>query len=247
MYLSVVIPAYNVEKSLARCIDSVLTLQCEKEIIVVNDGSKDNTQKIIDSYTAKTPLVKCIVQTNQGLSAARNSGFSQASGDWILFIDSDDYYDLNLDIEGIINNTDADIIFFGYKRIAETGELLGIRFPQNNHPWKIVSAWSKIYRRSFLKDNNIEFKKGIIYEDTLYTVHLWKHNPKVKITNLAFYNYTVNPKSITSKPHSTKEIFALLKNEKISIFACDCLRLRLALHFIKERILFKLTRHNKKS
>lgn len=242
--LSVIVPCYNVEKSLARCLDSVLKLDCDKEIIVVNDGSKDNTAEVIRKYEGKQEI-KAIHQENQGLSGARNTGLKAACGKWILFIDSDDYLDDNIDIKNILNSDDVDLISFGFKRVSENGEVLSTRIQNSKRPWVLITAWSRFYKRSFLTENNIQFEPGIIYEDTLYAVKLYKCNPKIKTLDTAFYNYVVNPNSITSKPHETKTIFRHLKKQHISIFDCNNLLIRLRVHFIKERLQYiksKLTK-----
>ena len=121
MKYSIIIPVYNVKAYLHRCIDSVI---CQNnpdyEVILVDDGSADGSGQICDEYAGKFDYIKVLHQTNQGLAATRNSGLSIASGDWILFVDSDDYFseDFLTVVERIVNKQPADFYKFNYMKIV---------------------------------------------------------------------------------------------------------------------------------
>lgn len=185
--VSVVVPIYNVEKYLPRCVDSLINQTFSNyEIILVNDASPDNCASIIDDYVSKYPdKVIGLTKQNGGLSDARNYGLYHAKGEYIAFIDSDDYVDKTF-IEKMYNKaieTQAEIVVCGYygvdevkntsrwlqegniemydSTLDETPELIHYNAPY---------AWNKFYKRSLFIDNNIEFPKGWIWEDipTIY-------------------------------------------------------------------------------
>lgn len=180
--VSVVVPIYNVEKYLPRCIDSLInqTLQ-EIEIILVNDGSPDNSQQIIDEYIKKFPTkVIGLLKANGGLSDARNFGLEYAKGEYISFIDSDDYVDKTF-LEKMYNRaqeTHSEIVVCGYYGVDEiegtykwfqkgNADIYNSNLSDNptlihqNSPY----AWNKIYHRSLFEKTKIRYPKGWIWED----------------------------------------------------------------------------------
>lgn len=183
MKLSVIVPVYNVENYISRCLDSILNQEVDDiEVIVINDGSKDGSQLIIDQYVKKYPnIIYSYQKKNGGLSDARNFGFQFATGDYIAFLDSDDYlypnaYNLLLSAS---NNGQKNIVSCGYS----------MDFPQksiivtDNRPQIIsdyianglVVAWNKIYKKEWLLATNIKFPKGLLYEDTEFFCKLLCH------------------------------------------------------------------------
>ena len=177
--ISVIIPVYNVEKYLSKCLDSVVNQTLKDiEIIVVNDGSPDNSQKIIDDYTKKYKNIKSFVKKNGGLSDARNFGIKKASGKYIAFLDSDDYvtedmYEKmykkaishNFDIVVCdLNYVYDDRIVKAYSNIKDdTTNIKNVMI--NIYP----AAWNKIFKRE-LFDKGIEFKKMFVLKMlNLYT------------------------------------------------------------------------------
>lgn len=180
--VSVVVPIYNVEKYLPRCIESLLNQTFDDyEILLVNDGSPDNCQAIIEDYSARFPdKIVALLKPNGGLSDARNYGLKYAKGEYVSFIDSDDYVDKTF-LEKMYNkavDTHSDIVVCGYYGVDEVkntskwfqkgnGERYGR--PLNEVPELIhyiaPYAWNKLFKRSLFEDNKIEFPKGLIYED----------------------------------------------------------------------------------
>ena len=129
--VSVIVPVYNVEKYLEECCDSILNQTYKNlEIILIDDGSDDNSPKICDSYKEKDSRVKVIHQKNSGVSSARNNGIKNSCGDFIIFADSDDKLEKNMcekAVEALSQNTDA--VFFGYKRTDKNMSVVGEHIP----------------------------------------------------------------------------------------------------------------------
>ncbi len=189
--VSVIIPVYKVEDYLDDCLDSVQNQTYKDiEIICVNDGSPDNSGEILKKHQKKDKRIKIINQENQGISAARNAGMKAATGNWIYFVDSDDLilpYTLEKAVESA-KEYDPEIVNFKYEDFSQhlrpdlsarpyegRGKLL-IEVNGKENPFKIfdlekVNVWQNLYKRSFLEEHNIQFKKGIICEDVLFT---WK-------------------------------------------------------------------------
>ncbi len=203
--VSVIVPVYNVEDYLPKCLDSLVNQTIDSyEIIVVNDGSPDDSQKIIDEYAKKYPqTIKPFVKENGGLSDARNFGIEKANGEYIAFVDSDDYVDIDM-YELMYNKakeTDADVVncayshvidrtvhrnyyggsmrFFG-KSVAESPKIL--RYANS-------FAWNKIYRRSFWLENNFKFPVKQWFEDSALIYNVMGSANKVECVNIPFYYY----------------------------------------------------------
>lgn len=216
--LSVIIPIYNVEKYLRRCIDSVIKQTYNNlEIILVDDGSPDNSGSICDEYARKDQRIKVIHQENAGLSGARNSGISVANGDFITFVDSDDWidkdmysqmlqYQRNNDLDIICADTylvkfsktefrplfESDLVFKG--RDALNLILIG----------KIDNAaWNKIYRTSIFGD--IRYPSRRIYEDVATTYKVFAKASKIGYLKKPFYYYFLkNPNSLIATSFNVK-------------------------------------------
>ncbi len=225
--VSVIIPVYNVEKYLRQCLDSVInqTLQ-DIEIICINDGSTDGSAAILEEYANKDNRIKIITQENQGLSIARNNGMKIATGEYIAFVDSDDYIVID-SIENMYNNaikTEAHIVVaksFAFaednsektkkrtikkNRYLNKNEFHGIyNVTMDNYSYIISDcpcvAWSKLFSRKFLQDNNLKFiDKNIFHEDNGFWIKVCACFPKIMfITDLAVM-YRIRLGAITDKP-----------------------------------------------
>lgn len=225
MKISVIVPVYNAEKYLKRCIDSIInqTFQ-ELEIILVDDGSTDLSGKICDNYKDKDSRIKVIHQKNGGASIARNEGLKVATGDYVSFIDSDDYIDLSL-YEKFINNYDsADIFVFNYYTVKKLNQELGIvnqvdknfyhELTKNNSIRGFV--WNKIYKRNLLK--KINFNTDITFcEDLLfnYSIINNKEDIKMKYFNEPLYYYVMINNNYSKYDKNTSRLFALKNISKI--------------------------------
>lgn len=204
--VSVIVPIYNVEEYLERCIESLLhqTLK-EIEVILVNDGSPDNSQAIIDKYTKEYPdKVIGLVKENGGLSDARNYGIPYAKGEYIGFVDSDDYVDITM-YEKLYNKaieTDSEIVTCGYYGIDENKENYRyfqkgnmIQYGKNlsDNPKLLYTnapyAWNKIYKKELFERTGIRFPKGLIYEDiaTIYPLMMYANRISKVDEALVYY------------------------------------------------------------
>lgn len=200
--ISVIVPIYNVDKYIERCVESIIKQTYTNiEIILVDDESPDNCAKICDEYAKKDSRIKVIHKKNGGLSSARNSGLDIASGEYILFVDGDDYiHESAVEItlrEAICNN--ADIVHFNFQSVDEEGNELKIKNIDLDHnkllnsyeticgyvkEYKIkVMAWNKLYRSKLFED--LRFDEGYVYEDELIFP---------KIISKSKINYTINDK-----------------------------------------------------
>lgn len=209
--ISVIIPVFRVEAYLRRCMDSVLAQTYEKmEIILVDDGSDDGCPAICDEYAGKDSRVKVIHQKNAGLSGARNTGIDQAKGDYLAFVDSDDYLSPEF-LERLYRaclETDSDISVCRWEyvkgeSIPEGGSgktqtftgrqmLANLYIPDGAY---FVVAWNKLYKRELF--DNIRYPLGRIHEDEATTYRIYHQVRKAAYIDVSLYGYFVTPSSIT--------------------------------------------------
>lgn len=204
--ISVVVPVYNVVNYLEECLDSLIAQKYpNKEIIIVDDGSTDGSSRICDEFAEKYDCVKLIRQENAGLSAARNAGLEAAKGEFICFVDSDDYvlpgYIAKMHKTLIKNG--FDICVCGYDNfIPPEMSLIGseatIRLLTQQINMDIL-AWNKMYRRSLFIDYDIRYPKGEIHEDNLTTYKLYSHAKRVSYIQETLYHYRSRGNSIMKR------------------------------------------------
>lgn len=223
--VSVIIPVYNSEKYIERCIKSVLnqTFQ-EFELILINDGSKDNSQKILELYKEKyADKIILVSQENMGVAKTRNKAIKIANGQYIMFIDNDDYIDNGYIETHIkkIEETNADIVMSGYRRVNIDKKIL---FKQKllNTNWSkyiVLAPWAKVYKREFLIKHNVEFLDYAIGEDVYFNLVAFAKSPKIEIIDYIGYNWFFNTKSVsnTSQRGLSKEIDIRVLLDKILV------------------------------
>lgn len=233
--ISIIIPVYNVEKYIEKCLDSLADLDIENEIILINDGSTDKSLEKIEKYRESNPEKKILLftQKNQGQAAARNKGIKNAKGRYISFIDSDDFVDIekyNRFIKITIeNNLDLSIANFNYyygendsrNHIQFTRENLDSKKIDTGINWLLffnecytVEPWNKLYRRKFLMENGHFFKKGRVHEDVIFTTEVFLKAQKVKYFDICFYNYFQGNVSSTMKTIKEKNYDDMILNIK---------------------------------
>lgn len=205
--ISIIVPVFNVEKYLARCIESIIKQTFKDwELILINDGSKDNSGKICDEYATKDNRIKVIHKKNEGVSKARNTGIALAKGEYICFIDSDDWIEATYLSNFETNRCHYDFYFSGifydtydivysYKKYKERVcrnkyEIRDEFFKQdllsNGYPW------GKLYKSNVIKDNNLRFNENLtINEDHIFVFQYFCCVDTLYITNTAGYHYTV--------------------------------------------------------
>jgi len=223
--LSVIIPVYNVEDYLAQCIDSVLNqiYLGGLEIILVDDGSTDNSPYICDLYAAKDRRIKVIHKKNEGTSVARNAGIDAATGDYIAFLDADDFWiETSIhDLMKIASETRADVLIGNaikyYDADDEYGpypnnlkfipdhkttrdKLLYILNPGNRFQWHI---WKCIFRADLIKYNRIYFKEGLLFQDAEWLPRVLSKAEKIEIVDKIFVCYRVRPNSNMTDAYKT--------------------------------------------
>ena len=195
--ISVIVPFYNSEKYLKRCLDSLVRQTFKDiEIIMVNDGSTDNGLNVVKSYMSDE-RIRLIEKENGGQASARNLGLYEATGEYIIFIDSDDYVELNLCeklydtiLKGFdIVVSDYYIVAGNEKKYNKISSCLEGEISLKDYLLTAVCPWNKIYKKSFLIDNHFKFPEGIIYEDYASIPTLVNYNPKVYYLPEAFVNY----------------------------------------------------------
>lgn len=219
--VSIIVPVYNVEKYIEKCLTTLVnqTLQ-DIEIIVVNDGSTDNSKAVIDKFLNEFPnKIKYLEKENGGLSDARNFGMPYATGEYIAFLDSDDYVELNM-YEEMYNkakeeNSDyveCDFIWeYPNKTKVDTGtEYSGKKEMIVNAR---VVAWNKLIKKSIIEENQIRFTKGVRYEDVDFFYKLAPFLNKVSFVRKLFIHYIQRNTSIANTQNEkTKDIFVVLEN-----------------------------------
>ena len=213
--ITLIIPVYNVEPYLRACLDSVINQSfSDWEAVCVNDGSTDGSAAVLEEYALKDSRFKFFTQSNGGLSAARNKGLSEAKGEYVLFLDSDDWLEPNA-LEVLSENLDGEDIlcFSGRRFFEETGKFNPSDvLPEKTYPsgmdyynenallqrdFAFVCVVLRAYKRSFLTDNELRFKEGILHEDNLFTPLACYHANKIRVVSACLYNYRVRANSIT--------------------------------------------------
>lgn len=224
MKLSVIIPIYNVEQYLNRCLNSLAAQNNEHiEIVMVNDGSQDNGFQIAANYAEKYPNFYLLNQENKGLSGARNTGFANSSGEYLWFVDSDDYIEDGAiqKILETIYETNANIIATNVTIIRvrkknettsvvkrpffESGNYDSWNFYKKAYVTPFSGAPFYILKRTFLVDNKISFKEGIYFEDLLFTPTILAFSENCYYLNYSPYFYYIREGSITTTVLSIKK------------------------------------------
>lgn len=207
--ISVIIPVYNGEKYLGRCLQSLIRQTFKKfEIIIINDGSQDKTENVIAEYMNISPvLMRQFFQKNAGQAAARNYGLEKATGKYIAFVDSDDYIERSY-LEQLYNaaeKNESDVVVCGYQQVDENGKVLrrvsACKKEQMPYgPAGMFVVWGKLFRCSFLIEENLRFQeKGKIFEDVPYSIaakYLGK-NP-IAIQYIGYYYVLRNGSTMNS-------------------------------------------------
>ena len=227
--VSVIVPVYNVENYLVKCLDSLVnqTLK-EIEIIVVNDGSPDNSQKIIDKFVKKYPKkIKSFIKENEGQGSARNLGLKYAKGEYISFVDSDDCIDKEM-LEKMYNlakKDNSDIVICGNKNITMDYNIKSIEpvtlFDEANLSilYGKMAVWNKIYKKELIVRNNLQFRNKVWYEDIDFSIILLLNAGKISFLNEPFYNYLERPGSTMNNLNIEKNLDILLAfDEMIDYF-----------------------------
>lgn len=233
--LSFIIPVYNVEKYVTKCLDSVLVDNAfTGQLICVNDGSTDGSAAILEEYAKKYPNVEIITQPNAGLSAARNAGIKAAKGEYVCFLDSDDYWQPNV-LSGLlkqIERDNLDVLRFRFQNVNENYEVFNPykydHSKDNDYSEELTDGVSflnqrmgtQCYAAMFIlrldliytlhtthptSENNVLFTEGIYFEDTDWTPRMLRRAKRVASVNTVVYNYLIRRGSITNAVEYSKK------------------------------------------
>lgn len=226
-YLSIIIPVYNADKYLAKCLDTIINQTFKNlEIILVDDGSTDNSKEIIKSYMEKDSRIIAFFKNNEGVSATRNLGIINSTGDYITFVDADDWINLNLYEEALekVQENTCDIVLYSYVKQYTTNhqvtEMLPFKSEEILDKDKIFndlilnliayedetkesimgSIWRCIFKSDLIKNNNLYFDTSMDYaEDLIFCLNAFKQSNSMYILNKPLYNYRFNESSVTAK------------------------------------------------
>ena len=222
LLISITVPIYNVEKQLSRCVESLLNQTYKNiEVILVDDGSSDKCPGICDQYQEKDTRVVVIHKQNEGLSEARNTGLNASKGNYIIFVDSDDYIELDSceRFIGALKGRKTELVvgeankicgkfisYFKHTNLIDEREYSSKEYiisAINAFEW-YAPVWLNMYCRGFLIENSLYFKKGILHEDMQILPHIFLKAKKVVYMNYCFYNYDIREDSITQKKDKSR-------------------------------------------
>lgn len=234
--ISFILPTYNVESYLSDAIESILSQTIDKEIIIVDDGSTDNSLKIALDYAKKYSFVYVIHSQNKGVGAARNAGLRMARGEYVFFLDPDDTLDKNLDISNIytlakqynvvavkgqFTNYDEkipDVIYYNSPANEQVSDNTFTIQPLHtfwaktlNRSWFTPNACF-LFSREFLISNKISYPEDVfVGEDGIFNIYIFLCSGKILEVPYIFFNYRINSNSVMSQPISSKRLHSLLR------------------------------------
>ena len=218
---SVIVPVYNDDLHLPRCLDSILTQTYQEfECLLINDGSTDTCPIICDNYSKKDKRINVYHKKNEGISKTRQFGLDHAKGSYVLFIDSDDWIETSyfINIYQSIKDENADILYINFYNESTKGKQeLYIQKPCVNDNDKVIKQilkgelysclWNIVFKKDFYINNKLKFNKSVNYgEDTLFIVEALFNKPTIKRINGTFYHHTFNINSFTQYDKKAKFI-----------------------------------------
>lgn len=237
MLFSVIIPVYNVEPYLRECLDSVLAQTCgDWEAVCVDDGSTDGSGDILADYASRDSRIHVVTQANSGLSAARNTGLDHARGDYILFLDSDDWLEpsalesINAQLSILNSPFPKDLLCFGGWRGEQEECPIPATYPTGwdyynhqalaHHDFPFVCVVLRCYRRQFLEQNDLRFREGILHEDNHFTPRACMAAGKVAVIANPLYHYRIREGSImTTRSLRSRQDMIRVANDLAALFA----------------------------
>ena len=232
--ISIIVAAYNVEKYIDRCLKSITTQNISNndyEIIIVNDGSTDNTLQLINEWEIKCQNIKVFTQKNKGQSAARNLALKQAQGKYIFYVDSDDYVESNCLANILENLNEIDILRFNYFE-SEVQSFRGEYNEVHNgieaflNCSGIWAPWMQIFRKEFLLSNDFYFVEGMTSEDAELIPRVYLKANSVVVIPDKIYHYVYNPVSTTKqKKYNFERVFKRIESQLKVLESCSKLML----------------------
>ena len=215
--ISVIIPVYNVEKFLPQCLNSIIhQTYTNLEILIIDDGSTDNSYEIYEKFAKHDKRIKIIHQKNAGVSAARNNGLAHATGDYIHFIDSDDYIDLDYYEKMMTANKNISADIIAGCVVSQNGSFYEIEYKTKSILTSLTEkfittnalsncvVWRYLFKKSFLQKNHLIFAVGRIFEDMLFIPDTMRMANCVLTVPGTYYHYVYNEKSYLNAAYSEK-------------------------------------------
>lgn len=220
MQVSIIIPVYNAEKTLERCVDSIVRqTYADWEIIAIDDGSEDGSVDILKKYEEKLEnKMRWYTQENQGVSRTRDKGVRLASGQYVMFVDNDDFLDQDY-VETYVREMEEgtyDCVVGGYRRINEKNQIFYENSPTTE--WlklAIIMPWARILRKDYIIENNIQFLDYPLGEDIYFNMQIYHKSNRVKKIEYIGYNWYLNNGSVSRTTHRG------LKEECDALFMLD--------------------------
>lgn len=224
---SVIVPVYNVNLYIEECIRSIMQQTCPAaEIIIIDDGSTDGSGKVCDRLAKESANIAVVHQQNRGLSAARNTGMNLATGDYLLFVDSDDYLALDAleNFSGVLQEKRPDVVIGGAFDVLETGEVtehtFELRMPEDVKGYEFLNEAIRrrcfqpcapfyLYKRDFIQKERLSFCEGVLHEDELWSVEVLLAAQTVYQAHFSFYYYRRRAESITHAKNKQKRVESL--------------------------------------
>lgn len=203
--ISIVVPVYNASAYIGKCIDSILAqTYTDFELLLINDGSSDNSLDVLEGYAKKDKRIVVINQKNMGVAATRNKGIKISRGEYITFIDNDDYIDSDY-LEKFLDNTkdSPDVVIGGYRRTSSDDREL-YKFTIRDSEWSkytFITPWGRIIRRKFLLDNNICFFSYPLGEDIYFNLKIYSLSKNIVTISYIGYNWFYNEDSVSNTLH----------------------------------------------
>lgn len=217
--VSIIVPVYKAEKYLHRCVDSILSqFFINWELILVDDGSPDRSGAICDEYAQKDDRIRVIHKENGGVSSARNVALDNMKGEWVMFVDADDWINIKClqTCVDVVTKNNLDAVQFGFVMVFPDGSEKYICESNTdaNNPEKYlkdnsynVCVWGGLYKRSIIIENSLKFDESLkLAEDQLFVLSFIKHAKKLQYLAEPFYYYYQNPNSATHTQKSTELI-----------------------------------------
>lgn len=228
--VSIIVPVYNSERYIKQCVNSILNQDYPSfELLLINDGSTDSSLQICEQFCQEDSRIKLFSQKNQGVSASRNKGIEECSGEYILFVDSDDFIEPNC-LSQLLNEPVTDLTYMSSNVLYETQditsyhlcnkyltdkneiekEILHLKINPQNYVY-FGYTWNKLFKANIIKEHNIRFIKGLsFYEDDAFTLEYFKYVQTLKTISSCLYNYRVTPNGLTATANSCEEFEMLI-------------------------------------
>lgn len=203
------------------------------QVILIDDGSTDESSAIAQSFVDADTRFLLIHQANQGQGVARNNGLEKVKGEYLTFVDADDYLEVDFIEKHIIAIGAAEYVQSGYRRVSIEGKVLQEKLPI--HRYQFTSPCMRLYRTSWIKEHQLQFPEGMIYEDVVFSLQLWSTEPHIQMMNYIGYNYTYNTHSTTAKHHleAQQVLFDKIHSIHVAWWIKQLTIVRLKLHFLK--------------